>query len=219
MVGQKYTVASGFSLQFYGEAETSRIPTTPGLYAFYLRPLTPSALGLLNTETPSPAKAAQVRKRVAAIATRFISLLRSGQLRGSVVDTSRAAHIATRMDVVAEQTPDLSKVQELSETVPDGDLRDVLALLGKISLFAQPVYVGITYDSTLATRYEQHRLDYYSEPIDQGTFGGRLNATGYEWRDVAFGCMPTSDLHISAKSLDFLEKYFQSLSCPVLSLR
>jgi hypothetical protein len=212
-------VASGFSLQFYGEADSSRIPTAPGLYAFYLRPLTPSALGLLDSGVPSPDKAIQVRKRIATMATRFITLLRSAQLRGKIVDNTRAAHIATRIDVVAEQTPDFGKVQDLSKNVPDADLRDVLALMGKISLLSQPVYVGITYDSTLAMRYEQHRQDYFAEPIDLGTFGGRLNATGYEWRDIAFGCMPTSDLQISAKSLEFLEKYFQSLSCPVLSIR
>lgn len=206
-------------LQFYSEAESSRIPTAPGLYAFYLRPLTPSAFGLLQREAPNPDRAHQIRRRIAATAKRFIGLNRRAIAEGVVTDSSKASHVAMRLNARLEIAPDLQRIESLADAIPDVEIRDVLALLGRISLFSQPVYVGLTYDNTLAGRYEQHHQDHLAEPSSLATFGGRLRAAGFEWRHVVFGCMPTSGLAVSAKSLEFLEKYFQALSSPSLTIR
>lgn len=55
----EHGAVSGFEPKFYSESEGCQIPTATGLYAFYLEPLTPSALGFLNTEPKLPDSSTQ----------------------------------------------------------------------------------------------------------------------------------------------------------------
>ena len=208
-----------FNLEFYAEADARSVPNAPGLYAFYVRPLTPPSLGLLNSSALTSEVAARVKRRMEAIARRFLTFAHTATATGQVVQAARASHLALRLDVSVERRPEVDRVAGLVHVIPEQELRDVLTLLGQVALFAQPVYVGITLNQTLADRYEQHRQDYMLEPSDSGTFGGRLRLNGFDWESIAFGCMPVEESELSGASLDFLERYFQALACPVLSIR
>lgn len=206
-------------LDFYSEADARQIPTTPGIYAFYLRPLTPSSIGLLRPNPLSSDEAVKATSRMSGIMGRFFGVSRGDRAEGKIQDSSKASHLAMRFKVTLIEAPNLERLKRLPDRIPTTELREVLTLAGQVSLFAQPVYVGITLTQTLQQRYRQHQRDFLAEPPNAGTFGGRLQTSSFGWQDVTFGCMPTQPETLSPASMDFLEKYFQAIARPAFSKR
>lgn len=212
-------MASRLNLDFFADTDCQDIPNLPGIYAFYLRAVSPGAVGLLELKPSSEAHAKRIRKRMAALVGKFLALSRTSHARGFVREIGRARHLTTSFEVSLQEQTTTDPITKLSMAIPEADLRAVLTLCGRISLFAQPIYVGITLDQTLNERYQQHRRDHSTEPAEMKTFGGRLQSQGFSWSDIVFGCMPTESRSLERNSMRFLEKYFQALTRPIFSKR
>ncbi len=98
--------------------------------------------------------------------------------------------------------------------IPHDNFLSLLRLIEGISLFAQPIYVGITKKQTLYDRYLQHMSNYENE-TDEGLFGCRLKKTEIDWDDLVFTCIPFKVGESNEVVLKLLEKYLQALSKPV----
>lgn len=212
-------MAGRLSLEFFSDTDYRDIPSSPGIYAFYLRPISPTSVGLLETLPRSKDHAARVRRRFSTLIDKFITLSRTSHARGVIREVGRAGHLATNFSVALDESVPTDPISGLSATIPEADLRTALMLCGRISIFAQPIYVGIALEQTLRDRYEQHRRDHSSDSSDMNTFGGRLQSQGFAWSDVVFGCMATESRPLERGTMRFLEKYFQALTRPVFSKR
>ena len=190
------------------------IPTSPGLYAFYLSFISRRSLGLFQGESSSESEIDNAKSILEKKFLRFLSLRKERRYQGKIRDASRHSHLSPSFSV------------GLDEYFSDAPLKSLLAMSGEIFLSAvdmiedtlllqPPVYVGISVDQTLRDRCLQHRKDFDSS-IDGGGFGARLKRMGFEWTDLVYVARASQ---VYGAELKEVEKSIQLLINPILSLR
>ncbi|MEX2258535.1 MAG: hypothetical protein WD672_07480 [Woeseia sp.] len=206
-------------VQLFTDLDADGIPTSPGLYAFYHRPIGTLQMGLGGITEVTTEHGNNLRYRVEK-KIRSQSSFRLGAPLSGRLSEYKATHIARSYDVSAIGASDYSRIKASLARVPDADLLTVVRILGKLSVLVQPVYVGITIMATLRQRFYQHRRDYDEITDDKpSTFGARFRMTGFDWDELVFACIPTDKQGLSEESLVFIEQYFQSIAQPVLSVK
>lgn len=200
----------------FTESLASRIPRAQGLYAFYLDLVSPGKLGL-NGRGPWSRQQLERAKDVLLLRVKKqIALLRSVRLSGEVRELEKRDHLALRVKILGEETWATSLLEEL-QALPVTLVKDYAGLLRQSAIMIQPVYVGITKEQSLYERYRQHRRDHLVS-TDQSKFGVRLRNAGIDWDDLVFACIPFYRGQDQFQLLATLERHFQLLARPVLSV-
>jgi hypothetical protein len=218
-----YKVARIFSTQkarmgplIFTTQTEAKIPTTQGIYAFFLHNISISKVGFRG-EGPYTENEEQVAKK--ALLKRVhqgIDFARSSELNGEIYETSKAQHIRRKYSIHAKEICGVDISENISSL--DGkNLKDYISVCEFIPFFTNPIYVGITSEQTLQKRYFQHKKAYETGDT-KSMFGGRLIESGLSWYDIVFACVPF-ETPVSNDVLLKLEKHLQALTRPTLSLR
>lgn len=191
------------------------IPEAPGIYAFYISLIGPYSFGLRRGERVTETNAQHVRKALRQRLTRLRGVFRSSHLEGSLSDSVRSGPLQRVLVVVANECQ--SDLPEAAfEEMGIDELNGFLALGSKATFMLPPVYVGMTVDQTLRTRYLQHQASFAS---DKNLFGPRIRAHRFVWDDMVFSFADLSPHEASSVPLHFLEAQIQAICPPPLSVR
>jgi hypothetical protein len=204
--------------QFFDRTNFSKIPTDPGIYAFFLNfefiLRTIKARAAPTTDlTPFIAKAIRAHK-TANPKPLGINLF------GRTTFTSILELEATHEIKCGPTGPGLVAA----------DMTTIAGILDKCTILSGPLYIGITEKQNLRVRFRQHKKKYerlkkslVGAPKPKGrdmfTRGGRfyhrLVRRQIEFRDLLFGCIPLSAAEIA--HVDYVEKFLHALVAPVMS--
>lgn len=197
-------------------SDRDKIPRSQGIYAFYLDLISPVKLGLIGRGDFSEESIGKARITLKRRVKKLLSFVRSSKLSGRIVEESKAYHLSEIYNIQAIEEPPTSVLESI-DNIPNALFYEYVCFLQTLVLFSQPVYVGITTDQTLFTRYNQHMNDYNGDG-DKNSFGLRLKQSGFDWDDIIFAC---KDITVEDNGiiLGIVEKYLQSISNPVLCIR
>lgn len=194
------------------EFELRRTPEAPGVYAFHLRAIRPSTVGLDGVEQESTGKLKAARSNCISILKRILRLQQQ-QYDGYLRQVNTYSSHGTALAIEGH----IAYTTYLQDQIGEIDPSDVVAFVRaaeSLATILPPVYVGMTDKQSIHARYKQHRNDHANRR--EGTFGGRLALAGFQWSDVAFSFVPGSNLRMQGHSLATLETYIQFFSRPVL---
>ena len=194
-----------------------KIPKKQGLYAFYLDLTSPVKIGLLGRGPFNECKLEVSKKILIKRVKKLINLVRSSTLEGHIREVGRGEHILRTYNLDATETYTGNLVNFL-ESIPLDSLLEYSQMTQKLSLFSQPIYVGITKDQTLYGRYTQHKNN-YENSSDNSKFGVRLKNSGFDWEDLVFGCVAFDVSSENSNILNILEKQLQAVANPPLSIK
>lgn len=200
----------------YSENNFENIPQTQGLYAFFLNAISPAKIGLVGNNVFTDDQLLRAKKVLLKKVKKLSSFYRSNKLLGAVSCVDKSQHISEKYIVTAiEEYPE--SVVEMVDNTNLYDIYRFANLVASFPLLTQPIYIGITKKQTLYERYNQHKYNYYSH-TDGKSFGSRLNSFGFDWDDVVFACNEFRIAEDNMEILSMLEKYFLTISKPVLSI-
>ncbi|WP_435105537.1 hypothetical protein [Arhodomonas sp. AD133] len=206
------------NLRGYTAEHSDQIPRSPGIYAFYVLPLTLGSLGLYRDvrATDEELEVARniLRKRIDALRV----ILQPPELDGTLSDKPKRGPLRTRYSISCNPI-DLGAWVDAVDQVPTRELKAVAQVIAFSSLFLTPVYVGVAARQTLFDRYVQHKRDYYADGSQQASFGQRLRETGLDWSEIIFSCSNV-DIYggMSEHALMFVEDYFHAMAKPKFSM-
>lgn len=200
----------------YTESTANQIPTTQGLYAFYLDLVSPAKIGLAGRGPWNETQLARAKLSLSRKTRQQIEVLRSMRATGELWETQKRDHLAFRLVITGEEVPSFGILEEIA-ALPLMLVRDYALLVRQCSIMMQPVYVGITKEQSLYGRYNQHKRDHLLGN-DAARFGVRLREFGIDWDDVIFACVQLERGQDNLDMLGVLERHFQLLARPALSL-
>lgn len=192
-----------------------KIPKNQGLYAFYLDLISPSKIGLIGNDNFTDAQLKRAKELLLKRISKCINIVRSDRLSGELRETGKSDHITRRYSIFAEGISSEYITTVLSE-LPYEHVYNYSILSGMLSIFAQPVYVGISKDQTLFARYSQHKND-YENSNDKSKFGVRVKELELDWDELIFSCIEIDDPTNDNLIIRTLEKQMQAISMPLLS--
>ena len=201
-------------LDNYDDSTAARIPSRPGIYAFYLRNISLAKFGIYHDREPDEKTIDNAKTLLERRVNRTVESFRQRHLSGQLAE-NRA--IGLKLDLVASETVKPGRLLN-ADSIQSEDVVNLIDLLERTSVFHRPLYVGITSDRTLRERYKQHR--YAFDAATEDTFGGRLRGAGILWEEVVFRCVSTNSRSISnGQLLEATERYLLTLTEPIFSKR
>ena len=200
-------------LHVVDEHTLRRMRPCSGIYAFHLRPIRRATMGLTGKGPYTDEDLIGAREKYLIVLEQIIDLYRLAKFEGNIME--RGAYEAHGVQLALEGN--LEYTDYLYEIIRKVDPRDVVNFIRTtevLATFLPPLYVGITLKQTIQERYAQHYNNFCT--VKDGTFGGRLARTSFEWSDVAFSCAVQSSLRIKYSTLKVLETYIQYFTRPKL---
>lgn len=201
-------------LKTYCDSDSPDIPKKPGVYLFYLNAINRRALGLLGNAPFDEGKLNEARLNLKRRLKSIANFLTSINLEGYLKETDRAEHLGKSLKLVGSYDSNFELINSIDK-IPAEDLPIFIKTCENLAVLMQPIYVGITYEQTLFERFRQHRNNYTCKV--EGTFGGRLKESGFEWVDIIYSCTAFNKTDMQRSSLEQLENYLQYYSKPMLS--
>lgn len=203
------------SLQIFSSENCGQIPERAGVYAFFYNPYQPNRLGLYG-EFPGAERVLEARRALRKKLDIFSKLLAQMSLVTHANLYSPGGRGLGRFAGALERV-DLT-LQDLNvDSMGDSEFVEFVRMAEQAAPFLQPIYCGMTIGQGLATRYGQHFADYRSGR--SGTFGGRMAASGLDWDDLAFQCIPVRPAAEAAASVANLERHLLMYANPILSIK
>ena len=200
----------------YGEGEADFIPKKQGLYAFFLDLISPAKIGLAGRGPFSEDTLCRARASLLARVERHFNVLSAIPLEGLIRDGLRQQHLQATYLITATRHNQYDFRSDICG-LPLEQIRPYSELLRSTVAYAQPIYVGLTFDQTLHVRYRQHMAD-HDAGASKNTFGGRLKRLGIAWDDVTFTCLPTESESLTRQLLATAERYLHATAMPLLSV-
>lgn len=191
----------------------TELENTPGVYAFFLSPLSPHKVGLWRTNH-SNVKANTIRTRILRRAARYLKLMRKAEWSG----TLRVASGLSDFDNIGLNGTLLTKELRIdpNEDLDVEGLRKLAEVINLGFILRGPIYVGVTEQQTIRMRYTQHKAAYLYD-TEAGSFGKRVKDLGIEWNDLSFGYISLTEIDHSLPSIS--EQALLALCAPMLSER
>lgn len=205
-------------MELFSLSNEQDIPNVQGIYAFYLNCITPTKLGLLGTKAFSEKQLIKAKEKLVKKIGKIILFQRSNFLKGEVCTVNKNRYLAEKFVIEACEAPPLDFLEEI-ERLDVKHLYSYIRLADQLSLFCQPVYIGITQKQTLYSRYSQHKYSHEKLDPEISSFGVRLRESGFEWDDIFFSCVKFKTNEDNLLVLSLLEKQLHTLSKPILSFR
>jgi hypothetical protein len=203
-------------LTVYKNSEERLIPKGQGIYAFFLDLMSPAKIGLVGQSGFTEAQLTTARDSLHRRVEKALRIYRSSQLEGEIRELKKGTHFAKFFRMQAEEMAPLRVLEDLAGMRPQ-QLMSYLMVARFTTLFAPPIYVGITREQTLQERYRQHKYNFDSQE-QKGSFGARLRESGFDWDDIVFACIEFSQGEDDSTVLRILERHLQAISNPMLSL-
>jgi hypothetical protein len=205
------------SMKTYSIDDMCNIPKNQGIYSFYLDLISPSKIGLIGNGGFDPLQLKRAKDLLLKKVTKYIKIARSDKLTGEMREAGKSDYISRIYSVIASGVSSQSFVDILSE-LPVENIYDYSVLSGMLSIFAQPIYVGISKEQTLYDRYLQHKYD-FDNSIDESKFGVRAKGLGLDWDELLFCCVEINDQSNNNTIIRMAEKQMQAVSMPLLSIK
>lgn len=197
-------------LKVVDEYELSRMPPSPGVYAFHLRAIRRATVGLAGPGPHTEENLANARQKCEMIINRIVRMQSRREYRGTIHQPKFYEEQGINIHV-GGQVGHTDYLCNVVKRIGIEDVLDFVIGIEAISPIVPPIYVGQTSKQTLLERYRRHKSD-YSARID-GTFGRRLADSGFSWNDVIFSC---SQEPLKSTTISTLEKYVQFFARPTL---
>ncbi|MCW3610737.1 hypothetical protein [Burkholderia cenocepacia] len=205
------------TISCFAATASKDIPRALGIYAFFLDLVSPSKIGLAGRGPWTDEHLTRAREALLDRCNLQAKVYSSIQFTGNISERDKHPHLTRSLSIEAWPiAPQL--FEDISTSLPLNSVRTYASVLHASFMLNPPVYVGITQKQTLRERYNQHRADYQGG-LDVNTFGGRLLASGIEWDDVIFACIPFQETIDDAITLPKLERHLQAVTTPILSIR
>jgi len=201
----------------YSVDNMSLIPKNQGIYAFYINMISPAKIGLIGNEGFSNDELLNAKKLLIRRFKKYLAFIRSDKLVGNLVEEGKAEHVSRKYSIIANGYTSSGSLEKMMALSLD-EIYKYAKISELLSIFAQPIYVGITTNQTLFDRYIQHKND-FEYGTDKPSFGLRMRKNGLDWDDLLFSCVELgTDTH-NKNIISALEKQLQSVSMPLLSVR
>jgi hypothetical protein len=196
----------GRDLHVFALDETGRVPESPGLYAWYLRPPAPLPTSV-DEETGRDHLLEQLLPWVEAFRVPVPQLLGDGHFEQrwtaeisasgiqDVLRKLRECEVCRISSTCSDHSNQSRQFIELLDDQPRREaLVEILETLGP--LLMPPIYVGIA--ENLRRRIRTHKRD-MSRQGDRNTFGGRIAASGADLNRLLVAVMPVNGSHLSTR--------------------
>lgn len=205
------------AMKAYSIDDISIIPKNKGIYAFYMDIINPGKIGLIGNGNFDDSQLLRAKDLLLRKVSKYLSIARSDNLTGNLTDVGKSEYISRKYNINAIGTNSNVLIDYLKD-ISLNDIYDYSILAETLSIFAQPIYVGITNSQTLHDRYKQHKYDFeYSK--DRSKFGCRVKEIELDWDELVFCCVELNNISDNSNLIKFAEKQLQSVSMPILSLR
>jgi hypothetical protein len=201
----------------FTDSSSQRIPRRQGMYAFFLDLVSPAKIGLAGKGPWDEATLKLAKSSLLRRIEKQMAVVHSVDLAGLLVQPTKFGPLQTAFSMNARKKSQFDVAAELKE-LSLSSVREYSAIIHDTATFAQPLYVGITYDQTLLERYRQHRASYFSPESDSG-FGARIRELAVEWDDLIFSCRPINVPVVDGFALRTAERQLQSITHPICSLK
>lgn len=195
----------------------TEIPDEPGIYAFRAKIVTPASVGLIGNSGFDIDSLLTARKMILKRLLMVDRLLSSREMTGEATERDKSPYLAKILHLEIEEkiTLDADDLSMRLDKFEDMNVFQLVKPLNLTTLALPPLYVGITVDQTLSTRYKQHQSDF--DANQKRRFGGRVSQAGIRWSDLDFSaiCLPTSMM--DRNSMEFTEYILHALGKPLFS--
>lgn len=205
------------AMKKYSIDDVGNIPKNQGIYSFYLDLISPSKIGLIGSGDFDHLQLKRAKDLLLKKVTKYIKIARSDNLTGKMSETGKSDYITRMYSIIASGVSSQSFVDILSE-LPIENIYDYSVLSGMLSVFAQPIYVGISKEQTLYDRYLQHKYD-FDNSLDASKFGVRAKGLGLDLDELLFCCVEINDQSNNSTVTRMAEKQMQAVSMPLLSIK
>ncbi|MET3393553.1 hypothetical protein ABIC33_004221 [Variovorax sp. 1140] len=196
------------------DGDETRIPMSPGVYAFHLNLIGIGRCGLRRGDSVDHRNIERVKSALQARLSLFALLHRGSVLEGSLLDTMKIGPLKSIIDIKG-----LIRSPEITLSgLNIADLNDLILLLESTTYLMPPLYIGVACDQPLRTRYTQHRYDFESDHT-KNVLGYRLRKAGVKWSDLAFSFNKLPPLSNNTQSLLAVESILHAINPPPLSLK
>lgn len=201
----------------FTDAEAKNIPRLQGVYAFFLDLISPAKIGLAGKGPWDESTLQRAKLSLLRRAERQMAVAHSTELQGLLGEVDKAGPLQAAYWMTAQKRGQFDSVQEL-ERLELSCVREYAEIIHETVSFAQPLYVGITYEQTLFDRYAQHRGTFHSVSSTSG-FGVRVRNLGLDWDDIVFCCKPLIHPVTNRPVLSKAERHLHALTHPICSLK
>jgi hypothetical protein len=195
------------------EFELSRLPPSGGIYAFHVRLIRRATVGLITGQA-SEHELLRAKSKLLLLIDRLLALETRSRFSGGIREIGHYEHHGRLVELQGSVTV-TEYLKKVINKLPWTDVPQFIRVLEAVPTFLPPLYIGITLDQTLQSRYEQHKRAFSAGPSDD-TFGGRIAASGLAWNDLIFSVAPQPNLRLTDTAVELLEDYLQYFSRPKL---
>ena len=201
----------------FTDSEAKNIPRLQGVYAFFLDLISPAKIGLAGKGPWDEITLEKAKLSLLRRAQKQMTIAHSAELNGLLAESNKAGPLQVAYSMIAKKQGQFNSTQEL-EVLEISKIREYAEIIHETVTFAQPLYVGITYEQTLFERYVQHRNAFQSNSVTSG-FGARDRELELDWDDILFCCKPLTHPTTSRPTLRKAERHLHALTHPICSLK
>lgn len=194
------------------------LPTSPGVYAIYLRIASRYHAGIQGFREPSASELVGARQRLIARITNFSREIESFTTVSGTLSSQSASRFLKRVARAEVREELYMELPEILQGVEDSELIGFIDALDEMSSLMRPLYVGQTTKQTLRDRYRQHRDD-YERGRGAASFGSRARSARLLFSDLRLVCYATPSRTNSSSFERSLERAMHSIAHPFLSAR
>ena len=196
------------------DGDETRIPLSPGVYAFHLNLVGIGRCGLRRGDPIDASNFARIKEALQGRLRLFAALHRGDQFEGTMFDTIRVGALRSVIDIQGSIRHPVISLDVLTTH----DLNDLIQLLESTTYLMPPLYIGVACDQPLRIRYCQHRSDFEAAHT-RNVLGYRLRKVGVKWTDISFSFNKLPPLSNNTQSLLAVESILHAVNPPPLSLK
>lgn len=201
----------------FTDSQARDIPRLQGIYAFFLDLISPAKIGLAGKGPWDEVTLLKAKLSLLRRAHKQMAVAHSAELNGLLAETHKTGPLQAAYWMTAKKQSQFDSMQELEQLDLAG-VREYAEIIHETVTFAQPLYVGITYEQTLLERYVQHRSAFQSGAATSG-FGARVRDLEIDWDDLLFACKPLAQPTTNRPMLRKAERHLHALTHPICSLK
>ncbi|MAY03703.1 MAG: hypothetical protein CMQ38_12090 [Gammaproteobacteria bacterium] len=194
--------------------DINSLPESPGLYTFHLKIADLAILGLRGNADFTNGEINNAKLKLLKRINRLKKIYEVKNYKGklSVGDGDRVSE-KYKLEAKTEISLKFEFLKNRLEFIDD--ISNLVKILNSLNFLMPPLYVGITVNQGLKTRYWQHKRNY--EKNESGTFGSRLKSDGLLWSDLEFHTVIIPSSIMEKSTVQFCESLIHAFGRPIYS--